>query len=140
VKISLERLDDEQAANTQICVAGSGFAASQDSHVSPEEFIQFGRALQAFPQTEKHEALFESGSRDPGWYCYIRLRAYEHDLAGHAAFEVEMTNHLKGAFFRSAHFHIFCEAAALNRLGHGLERWAHSDKPDFEFSDESRDT
>ena len=137
---TIHRLDDDDAPHTQIGVADGGYSASQDSHVSPQYWIEFGQALQSFPQTPKHEALFESGSRDAGWYCFIRLRAYERDMAGHAAFEVEMTNHATGASHRSSHFHVFCEAAALNRLGHSLERWARSDRPKFEFTDESRDT
>ena len=140
VRITLQRLRDDDPPNIQICVSGGGYAACQDSYVSPEQFIEFGRALQSFPQTEKHEAVFQSGSRDSGWYCFIRLRAHERDLAGHAALEVEMTNHATGSSFCSAHFHVFCEAAALNRFGQSLEFWARSGHEHFEFSDESRDT
>ncbi len=131
--------DADDAPHTQIGLADGAYSASQDSHVSREYWIEFGQALQSFPQTPKHEALFESGSRDAGYYCYIRLRAYERDMAGHAAFEVEMTNHSTGASHRSSHFHVFCEAAALNRLGHSLERWARSDSPKFEFTDQNHD-
>ena len=136
MKVMLHRLDNDQPPHTQICVSDGDYAASQDSHVSPEDFIEFGLALQSFPQTGEHQAVFKSGSRESGWYCFIHLRAYERDIAGHAAFEVEMTNHAPGPSHRSAHFHIWCEAAALNRFGQSLEAWARSGRERFEFTDE----
>jgi hypothetical protein len=139
VRFTVHILDDDEPAHTQICVAERDYSAGQDSYVSAEEFIAFGRALQSFPQTRGHEAVFESGSRDSRYSCFIRLRAFERDLSGHAAFEVEMSNHAVGASHCSAHFHIFTEAAVLNRLGQSLESWARSERKEFEFTDESRD-
>lgn len=121
------------APHVELVVSHGAFAASQDSYISDEEFVQFGKGLQSFPQNLKHEVTFENGSPKPNYYCYIRLKAFVYDGVGHTALEVLMENHSQVPYASSSHFYILCEAATLNRLGKMLEEWIRSKEQEFEF-------
>ncbi len=126
---------EDDSPHVEMFVEGDGYAARQDTYAERKEFAAFGRALQALPQTLKQEVLFENGSPSPRWACHIRLRAFVADSSGHTVLEVRMSNNRSGHHHASAHFHIRCEAAALNRFGQSLESWAHSQRSEFEYSE-----
>ena len=139
VRLRIHQYDDieDDTPHVEIFVEDNGYAARQDTYASRDEFAAFGRSLQMFPQTVKQEVVFESGSPSPKWACHILLRAYVADRSGHTSLEVRISNNLSGQHHASAHFHILCEAAALNRLGQSLESWAHSGRREFEYSHEN---
>lgn len=133
--IKIKKLDEDvDAPHVELFISFKDFAASQGSYISDKEFIEFGKALQSFPQNIKHEVKFESGSPEPNSYCYIRLKAFVYDGLGHTALEVLVENHLAVPYRASSHFYILCEAATLNRFGKLLESWARSKEQEFEFS------
>jgi len=133
--LRVTRLDqDIDAPHVDLYISHGNYSALQDSYVTNDEFISFGRELQSFPKALDHEVVFENGSAEPKYYCYLKLRAFIYDGVGHSALEVRFENHLDAPYSATAHFHVLCEAAALNRLGHSLESWARSTEPLFEFS------
>ena len=137
MRIRILQYDDieDDTPHVEIFVEHDGYAARQDTYAERSEFAKFGRALQAFPQTLKHEVIFESGSPSPKWACHILLRAFVADASGHTVLEVRISNNGVGQHHDSAHFHIRSEAAALNRLGQSLEAWAQSESREYEYAD-----
>jgi hypothetical protein len=125
---------DDPPPHIELSISSRGFAAQQDSYIDDEQWLDFGKALQSFPQSLDHEVVFESGSPDPLYHDYIRLRAFVYDGVGHAAMEVRMENHSAPPYTSSAHFHVLCDAAVWNHLGQLLESWAQSKESEFEFS------
>ena len=135
MRIRIKKLDaDEDPPHVYLFISHGDFSAAQDSYIYDEEFLEFSEALQSFPQSLEHEAVFESGSPEPNYYCYIRLRAFVYDGVGHSALDVSVENHGKEPHAAAAHFFILCEAATLNRLGRSLESWVRSKETVLEFS------
>ena len=134
MRIKIKKLDDDDPPHVQLFISHGDFAAGQDSYIYDEEFLEFGVGLQSFPQDLAHEVSFESGSPDPKYHCYIRLRAFVYDGVGHSALESRVENHLDEPYSATAHFYILCEAATLNHLGRLLESWISSKEREFEFS------
>jgi hypothetical protein len=108
-------------------------ALSQDFHAYAEDLREFGTKLEAFPSSVKDEVLFECGANDPKQYCWVRLRAYVYDRAGHSALELLVQNNSEPPVLASAVFSVKLEAATLNRLGQELAAWSRSKQGDFEF-------
>ena len=134
MRISIERLnEDVDTPHVKLKISSGDFSAAQDSYISDEYFLEFGKALQTFPQNLKHEVIFEDGSPDPKYYCYIRLRAFAYDGVGHSALEVRIENHGLAPYSSTAHFHILCEVATLNNLGKALESWLDSEEKEFVY-------
>jgi len=127
-------VDDYDAPHVEVSVSGEGFTARQDSYIEDEEWLEFGTALQSFPQRLDHEVTFENGAPEGEYYCYILLRAFVYDGVGHSALEVKISNRSAPPFSASTHFYIPCEAAALNRLGESLVSWARSKEYEYIFS------
>ena len=136
MRISIKKLDDDDPPHVELLVSDGDFAVGQNSYIYDEEFLEFGVALKSFPLNLAHEVIFESGSPDPKYHCYIRLRAFVYDGVGHCALEAMVENHLVEPYSASAHFYILCEAATLNRLGQLLESWTRSSETEFGFSTE----
>jgi hypothetical protein len=137
VRLRIYHCDDieDDTPHVEIFVEHEGYAARQDTYAARSQFAEFGRALQAFPQTLKQEVVFESGSPSPKWSCHILLRAFVADATGHTVLEVRISNNRTGQHHSSAHFHIPCEAAGLNRFGQSLESWAHTERRAYVYSD-----
>ena len=132
MRISIERLnEDVDAPHVELKISHGDFSAVQDSYISDEYFLEFGKELQSFPQNLKHEVIFEDGSPDPKYYCYIRLRAFVYDGVGHSALEIRIENHGVAPYSATAHFYILCEVGTLNHLGKALESWAVSKEKKF---------
>lgn len=132
MKISIKKLDeDADAPHIELKISSGNFSATQDSYISDEYFLEFGKELQMFPRSLKHEVIFEDGSLDPKYYCYIKLRAFIYDGVGHSAFEVRIENHGVVPYSASSNFYILCEAATLNNLGKALESWVASKEKEF---------
>lgn len=133
--IRISRSDrDDPPPHVVLSISNEGFTAEQDSYVDDEQWLDFGKSLQSFPQSLDHEVIFENGTPDPRYYNYILLRAFVYDGVGHAALEVRMENHSAPPYTASAHFHILSDAAVWNHLGRLLESWAQSKESEFEFS------
>ena len=137
MRFRIHQYDDieDNTPHVEIFVEDDGYAARQDTYAARVEFAQFGRALQRFPETVQQEVIFENGSPSPKWSCHILLRAFVADSSGHTVLEVRLSNNGAGQHHASAHFHIRCEAAALNRFGQSLEFWARSENREYEYSD-----
>ena len=132
MRLSIKRLnEDADALHVELIVSNGDFSATQDSYISNEDLLEFGKRLQSFPQNLRHEIIFENGSPDPKYYCYIRLKAFVYDGIGHSALEVRIENHGIPPYSATAHFHILCEAAQLNDLGKSLELWVTSKENKF---------
>ncbi len=134
MRISIEKLDEDvDEPHVRLIISSGDFSAAQDSYISDEYFLEFGKALQTFPQHLKHEVIFDDGSPDPKYYCYILLRAFVYDGVGHSALEVRIENHGVAPYSAAAHFHILCEVATLNDLGKSLESWVVSKEKKFVY-------
>jgi hypothetical protein len=133
--LALHRLweDDDGMLQLQLRAQSGERALSQDFYAYPEDLRQFGATLEAFPSSAKDSAVFEYGSGDPKVYCWVRLRAYLYDSAGHSALEVMVENNLEPPAQASAQFSVKLEAATLNKLGQELVAWSRSKERDFEF-------
>ncbi|MDT5123931.1 MAG: hypothetical protein QOC96_3413 [Acidobacteriota bacterium] len=127
-------VDEYDAPHVEVSVSGGGFAAQQDSYIEDDEWIEFGAALKAFPESLEHEVIFENGAPEGKYYCYILLRAFVYNGVGHSALELKISNNSKPPHSAAAHFYIPCEAAMLNRLGDALVAWARSKEYEFVFS------
>ena len=134
MRISIEKLDEDvDEPHVRLVISSGDFSAAQDSYISDEYFLEFGKGLQTFPQHLKHEGIFDDGSPDPKYYCYILLRAFIYDGVGHSALEVRIENHGAVPYSATAHFHILCEVATLNDLGKALETWVVSKERKFVY-------
>ncbi len=133
--LRITKLDEDvDAPHVELFVSYGDYSAAQDSYISDEELIKFGKEPQSFPQNLEHRVIFESGSQESNYYCYLKLRAFVYDGVGHTALEVRFENHLDAPYSATMHFHVLCEAAMLNRLGHSLESWVRSKEKEFEYS------
>ncbi|MDH4259588.1 MAG: hypothetical protein OEW16_04715 [Gammaproteobacteria bacterium] len=135
MRLALLRLweDDDGMLQLQLSAESGQRALSQDLYAYPEELREFGTKLEAFPSSVKDSVVFEYGTSDPKVYCWVRLRAYVYDGAGHSALEVMAQNNLEPPVQASALFSVKLEAATLNKLGQELVAWSRLKEGDFEF-------
>jgi len=123
--IKIKNLWEDSDGMVQIEVqASDGFTmATQDIYVYPEDLNNFACELQAFPKNLQHQVTLESGSKDPGHYNYLLLRAFVHDSVGHSALEMEISDNSKPPARAEAHFYLLCEPSLLNEVGHRITDW-----------------
>jgi len=135
MRLALRRLweDDDGMLQLQLHAANGPRSISQDFYTYPSDLEQFGAKLQVFPGSVKDAAIFEYGSTDPKVYCWVRMRAYLYDGAGHSALEFTVHSNQPQPDQASAQFSVKLEAATLNKLGEELAAWSRSKEGDFEF-------
>ncbi len=122
--ISITRLPyDDPNWHVQVTASNSGSVAIQDFYIQPGQFEEFGRSLAVFGARRDDEARFEVGSLTGNWAYYVRLEAFIHDAAGHAALEIHFDNRRVRPFGARTNFCIESDVAGLNRLGEMIGRW-----------------
>jgi hypothetical protein len=123
--LQIQNLWEDSDGMLQIEIkASDGFTmATQDVYVYPEDLNKFACELQTFPTSLQHRVTLELGSKDPGYYNYLLLRAFVHDSVGHSAIEMEISDNSKPPARAEAHFYLLCEPSLLNEVGHKISDW-----------------
>lgn len=118
--------DEPYPVHLELAVSNGTFAGAADMHRDPEELRAFGQALRRFPARVPDEVVDQYGSDDPAdrFYRLVRLRAYTVSGAGHCALQVAIDLNRDAPDEGVCRFSIPAEAAAINRLGELLVRFA----------------
>jgi len=112
--------------------ASNGAIQSYDEiYCYPTDLKNFASALKSFPSGINDEFKFEQGMEDKRSDCYLLLKIYVRDSAGHCAIQVRMNNNRDGVYEGLAAFAIKAEAASLNSLGNSLDQFATGNNRDF---------
>ena len=95
-------------------------------YANAEDVKDWGAALVDFPQHKAHVYLWEAGSeyQEDRYAHYMRLRCFVRDSVGHSAIQVRYSNNGEPPHKELFEFTIPVDAAALNRLGSALLRFA----------------
>ena len=118
----------------EVYLEGSGYAATQDFYLYPEDLEEFGHKLQAFPSSISDEAILETGSTEASSYGWFKLRAFVYDGSGHTALELSVKRNGAPHISAQSQFSVLIEAAALNSLGKSIERWASENDEPLKFN------
>ena len=103
--------------------ASSFHAAYHETYLYPESLEAFAAELKGFPQTPDAEVVLESGSKDPAWYDYFRMRVFLVKATGQSVLEFE--SEIRGDPPHRAESHFFLPGlpADFNRMGSDLSAW-----------------
>ena len=98
------------------------FGGATDLYADPETIGHIGMGLQRFPARVPDQFVYEYGSDDPAdrFYRHLGIRAYTVDTALQFSIDRNATEPHEGV----CRFSIPADAAALNRLGDLLVRFA----------------
>jgi hypothetical protein len=124
---------EEPPLHLELSAGNGAYCGTQEFYCDVVHLEAFGTALLSFPRSLKDEARLEVGKRERRWSHYVMLRAYVHDARGHTALEVELAANGRKLYGATAHFHIACEAASLNRLGFDLLAWSRNRSSPLEW-------
>jgi hypothetical protein len=135
MRLTIKRLweDSDGMLQLDMCVANEAHCLSQDFYAYPEDIARFGAQLEGFPTSATDTVVFEYGSTESKIYCWVRLKAYCYNLAGHSALEFSVDNNREPPDKACGVFSVKLEAASLNALGTALAAWAKSGEDKFEF-------
>lgn len=97
--------------------------AKQDFYIYPDDILDFGNQLLAFPKSMSDVVSLEY-RKDPEFYCYFLLRAVILDSAGRSAIEIKFDNRLDPPVKASGNFFMPCELATANEFGKQLYNWS----------------
>ena len=98
-------------------------AAYHEIYLYPEDLEAFAAGLKEFPQAAGAEVVLESGSKDPKFYGYFRMRVFLLRPLGQSALELESEVREDPPVSAEVHFFIPGMPADFNRLGSELTRW-----------------
>jgi len=118
--------DDDGSIELSISVSNGKYSATQDVWVYPRDITEFGNALKNFPQKLNDEVVFKCGSDGPSVDCYVKIRVFIFDNAGHPAIEILFNNHQQAPDYADSHFYVKCEVNTLNKLGYALSTWVNN--------------
>jgi hypothetical protein len=112
--------------NIELEASNGTFGGAVDFYCSPQALLKIGAALSAFPVKIPDEYIFEYGSPGVGnrVYRHVLLRAYTVGAVGHCGLQISMNRNCAPPDEGICEFSILAEAAALNKLGHLLQRFA----------------
>jgi hypothetical protein len=94
-----------------------------EAYLYPDSLQEFASALKEFPRDSADEVVLESGSKEPKWYGYLRLRVFLLSPRGPSALEVESEVREDPPVRAEAHFFIPGMPADFNRMGAALTSW-----------------
>lgn len=131
-------IDDDSMLQLAVRAANSFHAMHQEVYVYPEALEEFAAGLKEFPRDSAHEVVCESGSKDPQWYGYFRMRLFLLKPTGLSALEIESEVRLAPPLRAEAHFFIPGLPADFNRIGSELNAWPSDTTRPFriEWSDD----
>jgi len=116
--------DEDGMLELQVTVQGNGHLGTHKAYVYPEELNIFGAALQFYPFSETKEAVLEAGSREPGWYGYLKLRVFLLHGFGRSALEVQYDTHSEPPDAANVVFYVPGDPASFSRLGEEICRFS----------------
>jgi hypothetical protein len=126
--------DSDGMLQVEVRASAGGYAASLDFYVYPEQLNTFGNALLDFTGAADVEPTLEIGSIDESWSCWLRLRAFAFDKAGHSALEISTNKNGARQVQAATRFSGVMEVAAINQLGKSLIQWVAAGAEDMCFS------
>lgn len=131
-------IDDDSMLQLGVRAANSFHAMHQEVYVYPEALEEFAAGLKEFPRDGAHEVGLRSGSKDPQWYGYLRMRLFLLKPTGLSALEIESEVRLAPPLRAEAHFFIPGLPADFNRIGSELNGWLSDTTRPFriEWSDD----
>ena len=122
IEIAKIRTDSDEMLQLEAIASNESQVAKQDFYVYPDDILDFGNQLQAFPKSKSDVVSLEYGN-DPKFYCYFLLRAVVLDSLGHSAIEIKFDNRLDPPVKASGNFFMSCEVATVNEFGRQLTSW-----------------
>ena len=115
--------DDDSMVKLAVKASSSVHAAYHETYLYPDSLEEFAAALKEFPQSSSDEVVLESGSKDPKWHDYLRMRVFLISLRGPSALEFESEVRGDPPVRAEAHFFIPGMPADFNRMGSTLIAW-----------------
>lgn len=126
--VIVRRYEYEEPYHTQLEfeITNGQFSGRTDLYCGVQEIKAIGEGLARFPSCIDDEFRYVHGSENPEDRCYrfFLLRAYITDLAGHCALQFKVNNNTNEPLEGMCAFSIPADAAAINRLGVMLTKFA----------------
>jgi hypothetical protein len=126
IELTVVLADSDEMLQLGIRLSSHAHMLYHETYIYPRTLMTFATGLMSFPKNTNSEVTMESGSRDPKFSDYIRIRAFVLAPTGHSAIEVE--SQLRGIAPRLAETHFFIPGlpADFNRVGKELANWLKS--------------
>jgi hypothetical protein len=123
VELSVVWTDDDGMLQLSIKTVSPTHASVQETYLYPDNLAKFADELRSFPRDTKSEVVLESGSKDPKWHDYLRLRVFVLKPTGYSAMEVESDVRGSPPVSATSHFYVPGTPADFNRLGSEMSDW-----------------
>lgn len=119
----IEFKDDQPQMHIGIQATDGNNRMVQDMYVDRTELDRWAQELADFPKSPGHEAVFQYGVRDAGFYGMVKFTAFEHEPGGLCALEIILDNNSQRPFQNKAEFCIRCMQDDIRRLGEQILDW-----------------
>lgn len=123
VEFTLLWTDDDGMFQLGARASSAAHAAYHEVYVYPEQLTAFANELREFPRDVRSEVVLESGSKDPKWYGYMRMRVFVLKATGKSALEFESEVRGEPPVRAESHFFVPGMPADFNRMGAELAVW-----------------
>jgi hypothetical protein len=122
-ELTVLRTDDDGMFELAVRASSAAHAAYHETYLYPDSLASFADGLKSFPTATSAEVVLESGSKDPQWHDYFRIRVFLVKPTGQSALELE--SQVRGSPPVQAEFHFFIIGmpADFNRIGTELAAW-----------------
>ncbi|HXQ34186.1 MAG TPA: hypothetical protein VN843_09250 [Anaerolineales bacterium] len=115
--------DDDSMIKLAVKASDCVHATYHETYLYPDDLEEFATALKEFPQGSADEVVLESGSKDPKFHDYLRLRVFLLSRRGPSALEVESEVRGDPPLRSETHFFIPGLPADFNTMGSELTAW-----------------
>lgn len=115
--------DDDGMVQVAVKASSSFHATYHETYLYPHELEEFASALKEFPRGSTDEIVLESGSKDPKFQEFLRMRVLLLKPTGSSALEIESEVRGDPPLCAETHFFIPGMPADFNRMGSELITW-----------------
>jgi hypothetical protein len=115
--------DDDGMFQLAVRASSAAHTAYHETYLYPDSLASFADGLKSFPSATSADVVLESGSKDPKWHDYFRMKVFLLKPTGQSALELE--SQVRGSPPVRAEFHFFIPGmpADFNRIGAELATW-----------------